>query len=123
MARRHGACDDDRIMQAKSKPWASAGWAAAAVPGAGYAALLLIDAFRCDPGHAAFMAFFTGFVALPLAGFAFGATALVVVLFRGEFPLRAWRIACCALAVGAVIGTAVMCASWMHDPTFCRIEL
>ncbi len=111
------------MMQSRSKPWAAAGGAAVAVPAAGYAALLLVDALRCSPNHAMFMAFFAAFAALPLAALGLGVAALAVGLWRGEFPLRGWRIGCCVLALGAVTAAAAFGLHDLHDPSFCRIDM
>lgn len=111
------------MMQPRSKPWAAAGVAAVAVPTAGYMALLLVDALRCSPSHAMFMAFFAAFAALPLAALGLGVAALAVGFWPGEFPLRGWRIGCCVLALVAVIAGAAFGLHDLHDANFCRIDL
>ena len=105
-------------MQTPSKPWAAAGLAAVAVPGAGYAALILVDAFRCPPSYAVVVEIITGFVALVLAAFGLGVAALAVGFWHGDFPLRSWRIACGVLALGTVIAAAAL----VLNPTYCLIK-
>ena len=105
-------------MQTPSKPWAAAGWTAVAVPCAGCAALILVDALRCPPSYAVVVEIITGFVALPLAAFSLGVAALAVGFWRGDFPLRGWCIACGVLALGTVIAAAALGL----DPRYCVIK-